>query len=255
MRLLGVINAFNEEDCIDRAITSLSGAGHDVHVFDHGSTDRTAEIAGDLRASVHWVDPAKVGRGKPGKPSRAIWTHVSKWIVSQNAAFGWVTWQAADELIFDGFGKPMSGDALEREVRGGVQVIRPLIMEFWPTVDDKAEADCPDYVERLRWYTVRPRSHAPRFWQLRLTGTMPRGLHRADPALPRYRAEDERWPRGTKVSNNQWQIRHYPIRSLEQARRKILHERPWNPPQYRNFKARQLRNLQRKTQGMKRLAA
>lgn len=256
LKLLGVINAYNEEDCIGRAVRSLVDAEHHVRVFDHASTDRTIEVA--LEAGAHEIELVTVGkapRGRPGKPSRAIWSYVSRSINKFGARYNWVTWQAADELIFDPWGSPISKAGIEREIAGGVQVIRPLIMEFWPTAQDPAEADCPDYVDRLRWYTMRPRSHAPRSWLLKLTGTMPRGLHRADRKLPRYRAEDEVWPPGTRVSNNRWQLRHYPIRTREQAERKIMRERPWNPPQYRAFRRTRLGNLLRPTKGMRRLGA
>ena len=44
MRVLGVIPAYNEADCIANAIAVLSRACDQIDVFDHGSTDETAEI-------------------------------------------------------------------------------------------------------------------------------------------------------------------------------------------------------------------
>ena len=44
MRMLGIIMAYNDEDCIHNAIKCLLKANHEVHVFNHGSTDSTRNV-------------------------------------------------------------------------------------------------------------------------------------------------------------------------------------------------------------------
>lgn len=226
MRTLGVTMAYNEVDCIGNAARCLLGGGHrEVIVFDHGSTDGTAEAAEAAAAGDRRLRVMRVSRRTCNFPQ--LFRRISTFIRSRAGEFDWVTWIAADEILRPPEGGALRPEHLERAWARGVRVIRPLLREFWISDADPSEAEVPDYLHRLRYYRERPEPNCPRGWAIGLTGVMPHGLHR--------RAQD--WPGRPRISHNRWLLDHYPIRSHEQARRKIMHERPWGPEHYRRHRA------------------
>ena len=254
MRLLGIVHAYNEEDCVGSTLRLLLNADHDVHIFDHGSTDGTAEIAHELVAlglKYHRLDREEIPIHVRGQQSPALWQTIGDFIRGQRGTYDWVTWLDADELLRDPAGGLVSRTTIEDEVTRGTQIIRPLLREFWVSdADDEKEED---FRRRLLHFRFRRRCHCPRAWLLRLTPKrMPRCRHIADPRLPSFRLEDGRWPKETKVSNNEWLLDHYPVRSVEQGRRKIQGERPWRPPQYQAFRKRKCQNLVKPSKSMER---
>lgn len=229
--------AYNEEDCIADAVTLLLRAGHDeVHVFDHGSTDDTANICYRIRRRddhlhYHHVSRSEVPPADSnGRQSRGIWERIGAFIRGRAERFDWVTWMAADEIIRQPDGELMTKAAIEAEISRGVEVIRPLIRCFWITRGDRPAERA--HLERLRHYRPNALGHAPRCWQIDLTPEpIPIGLHVQDRrAGQKIHPWYGYWPAGTAISNNKWLLDHYPIRTIEQGRRKIMREREWISP-------------------------
>ena len=50
-RLLGVLLCYNDGDLVDEAVRYLREQGHDVVVWDHGSTDETPDVLRSLGGS------------------------------------------------------------------------------------------------------------------------------------------------------------------------------------------------------------
>lgn len=210
MKLLGVVMAYNEADIVHLSLGCLLHANHDVHLFDHGSTDGTAEVARHMGATVHRVDRGAV-------PFHRLWRHISAFIRRQTS-YDWVTWLAADEFLRQPDGAPLTEYALRRRRSRGICVIQPVVREFWPT-DADPSAGPPEH--RLRRYRMRPNMAAcPRSWLRELTGNMPFGLHRPPTAWPIARR---------RITQRRWILDHYPLRTIEQARRKVLRERAARP--------------------------
>jgi glycosyltransferase involved in cell wall biosynthesis len=214
MKALGVVMVYNEADIVGLAVSSLVDAGHEVHVFNHGSNDGSGDVA--LAAGAHQIHPIP-----RTTPLFKIWSIISQWIKdTQERKFDWITWQAADEVLRPPADTPMRNEDLDVAAAKGIDVIEPRIKLYWPTVAD--DMDEPDVVERLQHYRwikspIRPNNYVPRSWRSGLTGKMPPGLHR-------YPA---RWGGKAKVlvDRNHWILEHRPIRSVEQARRKVMKER------------------------------
>ncbi len=228
--MLGVITVWNEADCVANALNCLLESEHDVHVFDHGSTDGTPDILiGFGRAiTVHRLDRRRV-------PFVGLFKHISNWIAGQRQ-HDWITFLPADELLFPPNREPLRRAHIEKARRQGVQVIDPLIRRFWISTADKP--DEPNYLERLRHFILAAGRHCPRGWLRELTRIMPHGLHR-QPWLSKGRrpkgtpwpggiGANVYWPKGTKISRDKWQLDHYPVRSLEQGQRKVR-EYPQGP--------------------------
>lgn len=231
MRILGVTLAYNEEDCIGNTIAILKRCCDGIMVFDHGSTDNTLSIAQEADVNTFSFDRSKFPpKDRSGRQTSEVWQLVARWILCQNNYFEWVVWLDADEILRTPQGKlPTKTDIEHAATIEGVNVIRPLIREFCMT---KVDSEGNDYLHRLRYYRKNELGHAPRAWSICLTPeNVPPGRHIQDPSTgkkvhPFYLF----WPEGTKVSNNKWLLDHYPFRSREQAKRKVLHDRNWITP-------------------------
>ncbi len=213
LKCLGIMLVYNDGDCVQNALRCMVDAGHEVHAFDHGSTDETADIIKSMNGvTYHRIDRRK-------KTFNYCWTGISRFIGAMALEFDWVTWIAADEFLRDPLGQPLSIEAIELERSAGIRVIRPVVREFWLT---EADGDDPDPMRRMRHYRMRPNmGPCPRSWELRLTRIMPFGLHRPNAGWGVSVAA---------ISDRRWTVDHYPIRSMGQARRKIMRER--NPRPY-----------------------
>lgn len=262
MRILGVVMAYNEADCVANALLSLAeGALDEIHLFDHGSTDATASVVLPIRrrgfpVHYHHVDRNEVPPTTPrGRQSPAIWQHIGAFIRQRAGSFDWVVWQAADELIRSPDGRLITAGAIEAEVELGTEVIRPLLRDFWITTGDTTGGN-GDYLSNVRYYRENALGHCPRAWRIGLTpDPVPIGLHIQDPAIrPLVHPWYGWWPQGTAVSNNRWLLDHYPIRSVAQGRRKILKEREWISPAgrrpYEALRRGKLRRLVRRPETM-----
>ena len=230
MRLLGITMAYNEQDCIANALRLLLDSGHEVHVFDHGSTDKTEQICLDhVKDGVfyHYINRAIIPASIKGVKSPALWRYLGKFARSVRSQFDWVTWLAADEILRLPDGSLPTARAFEREMEKGTQVIRPLVREFRMTDADVRSQK--DFRMRLCHYVVNWKAHSPRGWLTEMTPrVMPDGLHIQDRATgKRVRPRYGFWPAGTRVSNNTWLLDHYPLRTVEQATRKVMKERNW----------------------------
>lgn len=221
MRLLGIIHAHNEEDVIARSMSMLLESGHHVHVFDHNSTDGTADIVQDQPGVAYH-------RARTSFP--ALFNHVAAFI--NRKPHDWVTWMDADELLRDPDGNLVSRQAIKEEWKAGIGVIRPLVREFWLTDADNQEQE--DHVQRLRHFRYRKKLMAPRSWLRRLTGTRFRqGRHRSD----------LEWYGRPTVNAEQWLLDHYPVRTVEQATRKIMDKRWAKRSYYQKYRAVSCQNL------------
>lgn len=236
MRALGIVHAYNEADVIGTALGVLVRCSDEVHLFDHGSTDQTPSIAYQwvkrLGVRYHVLDRKEVPiKGPDGKQRPDLWQRIADFIRARADGFDWVTWIDADEIVRDPTGQLATKEAIARELDRGVQVIRPLWREFWPTCRD-VDVE-PHFARRLRIYRENRLTHSPRGWIPALTPKrIPIARHLQDmterPQLvhPWY----GRWPQGIKVSNNAWLLDHYPFRTPEQWRRKVMRERDWFTP-------------------------
>ncbi len=232
MKILGVIIAYNEEDCIGNAVRALRRCCDVVDVLDHGSTDDTGDIARDEGASVWLIDRKRVPPAdENGAQSIGLWRETAEHIRRNIGGADWVVFNSADDLLREPDGRLATHEGIEREAARGTEVIRPLIRLFDMTRSDDPEDVC-EYLCRMNRYKENRRGHSPRAWRIDLTPEeLPLGGHIQDPSIvPKVHDFYGVWPEGTVVSNNEWLIDQYPFRSRAQAERKILHERAWISP-------------------------
>lgn len=239
-KVLGTVLAYNEADCIGATVAAMSRACDKIIVFDHGSEDSTGAVA---KAACNCVEVVHISRGacpsvdKSGVQSSLPWRMVATRILLDDS-FDWVVWMDADELLRTPDGRIPEKRDIEAV---GVDVIRPLIREFFPSVEYGFPPETDDPYAGFVYYRENPLGHAPRAWRRELTPAhVPPGRHIQDRATgakvhPFY----EYWPVGITVSNNEWLLDHYPFRSREQSERKVLRDRNWITPlgerKYQNY--------------------
>jgi glycosyltransferase involved in cell wall biosynthesis len=236
MKVLGVVHAYNEEDCVDNAVRCLTQAGIDTVLFDHGSTDATRERAKEAGARIYPVDRDTVPMtDADGKQTARLWNHIAGYLRYFRAAgiYDWTVWLDADEILRQPDGKLVTVRALEQAAER-FDVIRPLIRAFSPTKGDGREGN---YLRRIRNYREGRPGHAPRAWKIEvMPEDLPIARHLQDPATgDKLHWWYGYWPEGTRVSNNVWLLDHYPIRTTEQMRKKVR-DRDWiSPPGTRPY--------------------
>ena len=212
LSILGIIQAYDEVDIISDTISYLAPAVDDLIVFDHGSTDGTLDLI-----------PPSMLRSIPRSGIDKVFPHISHFIAEQK--HDWVIWQAADEILRGPLDQPLVHATVEAEEAMGVQVIDPIVRNFWPsTVDPLFDPKMPFY-ERLRYFTDGDlQLPTPRAWVRSLTGNMPFGLHRAPHAvkcpIPNIPPSEANWPPDTRIDRS-WLLHHYPLRSEAQATAKL----------------------------------
>lgn len=233
MRIIGIMPAYNEEDVIRDSCRALARYCDEVHVFDHGSTDKTPLVleamSRETGTFVHRLDRTEIPPvDKEGHQSFALWEHLAAFAISQVSRFDWLVWSDADDFLREPDGRLATHEGIERVAAQGFQVIRPLIRIFTRTDKDPSEGS---YFKRIRYFRTVPRGHAPRAWEIGLTPPdLPAGAHIQDPAtLPKTYDFYHLWPAGTRVLNNVWLNDQYPFRSDEQMQGK-LDSRNWISP-------------------------
>ena len=212
MRLLGIIMTYNDGDCIHNSIECLLNSGHDVHVFDHGSTDMTHKVLEKYPINVIPVSRQEYPNFTvPG--TNNIHHRVTTYILSKRHEFDWVTWIDADEIILSHDKSNIKND-IKKANTDGYQGLKSNLREYWCTeTDDETEAD---YLKRIRNYVELGCDYGGgvnRCWNIDITPTMTEATLR------------HTFFQGKHISPVKTILKHYPIRDIDQGYNKINHNR------------------------------
>ncbi len=212
IRACAILATYNEADIIEESVKKLIAGGVDVFVIDNGSTDRTAEILAPL-----------VGRGvvdirtvKFHEDGREIydWTSIlrMKEDLSKQLGFDWFLHVDADEIRYSPWPHLSLCEGLDRVDRSGYNLVNFKLFNFrlkhdLPVSSDY-ERDMPDYSagEYFNQYQVKAWKAHPEIDIASFGGHIAR---RPD----------------ARIYPTRFIHKHYPVRSLEHGRRKILQER------------------------------
>ncbi|MCG3135008.1 MAG: hypothetical protein HMLKMBBP_02501 [Planctomycetes bacterium] len=203
---LAVLLCYNDDDMLAPVIAHLAANRHDVVVWNHGSEDRTGEIAlahlGRGVVEYQAIDRAEV-------PFKALYETCSRYLAAEYAGrYEWLSWPDQDEIL-EGpdLARPYHEHVAEA-LAAGIDWVEFDNFVFWFTdEDDAAEPDPVKRIRRYNLYVCPPRIRAWRF-----SRTNVRRLGNSNPI------------EGTKSPVN-WPLRHYPMRSAAQARRRAEHDR------------------------------
>jgi glycosyltransferase involved in cell wall biosynthesis len=203
-RFLGVLLCYNDGDLLEESIGYLLDQSHDVIAWDHGSTDETPAVLDRFRPHLREL------RRLPREfDFYELYGEMSRHLIDAYVGeYDWISWPDQDEFL-EGPSRDRSYHEYLLEAHdAGVDWIRFENFNFWWT-----EADDPSIREttrRVRHYSLWPNC-PPRIrsWRARVTNIRHFNHNPLD---------------GIQ-SPTPYNLRHYPMRSEEQMRARVLHDR------------------------------
>lgn len=200
LRMLGVLLCYNDGDLVLDAVRYLREMGHHVIAWDHGSTDETPQVLQALRSELveHQTVPRSVDFYE-------LYPRMSEHLLRDYVhSYDWISWPDQDEFL-EGPDRTCSYAQWVEEVAASpYDWVQFNNYNFWWTTDDDPNvASAP---ERVRHYCLFP-GCAPRIRAWRAPATNIRQFNHNPPLGERY----------PELFN----LRHYPMRSKDQMRRRI----------------------------------
>lgn len=203
-RFLGVLLCYNDGDILADSIEQLLSQNHDVVVWNHGSTDETASILERMRGDL--LEVTDISRDVDFYD---LYPLMSRHLLTRYVKdYDWISWPDQDEIL-EGPSRARSyREFLEEAVESSHGWIEFHDFVFWFTGRDDPAVVSP--CERVRHYSLA-RHGAPKIRSWRASATNIRWFNH-------NKAEGSRYP---VVFN----LRHYPMRSAAQMRRRISIDR------------------------------
>ena len=204
LRLLGVLLCYNDGDLVEDAVRYLRDQDHELVVWDHGSTDDTPEILRRLKGDL--VELTTVPRSVD---FYQMYPRMSEHLLKEYIPrYDWISWPDQDEFL-EGPDRQRSYKAWIEEVAGSpYDWVQFNNFNFWWTAAD--DLSVKRAVDRVRHYALFA-DCAPRVRCWRASSTNVREFNHNPPL-------GERYPR-------LFNLRHYPMRSEAQMRRRLETDR------------------------------
>ncbi|HEY5176558.1 MAG TPA: class I SAM-dependent methyltransferase [Terriglobales bacterium] len=222
MRLLGVLLCYNDGDLLEDLVRYLLEQNHDVIVWDHGSTDRTAEVIQSFRSDL--IETRCLPREFD---FYELYPAMSRHLLENYVAgYDWISWPDQDEFLEGPSRLVPYSDSLAEVFESPCNWIQFDNFNFWFTsADDVGVKSAP---ARIRHYALFP-DCAPRIRSWRSSATNIRVFNHNPPL-------GEPWP-------IHFRLRHYPMRSREQMLARLVRDRAGmlrdgNNYHYENMKLR-----------------
>jgi hypothetical protein len=218
-RALAIMPAYNEGDVIGAAIGALVAEGVDVYLLDHRSTDDT------VAAATPWLGrglvrierfPDESGFDDRNK-DEMVWRDILRRVeqVTGEVPADWYLFVNADEFRESPWPGVTLGEGLREVDELGFSAVNFELVNFRPTPQDAFVAG-QDVREHLRFY------EPPGPYDL-LQVKAWKG--QAQPVNLHHHGGHDVLFEGKRVFPVPFVLRHYPIRSAEHGRRKVLAER------------------------------
>ena len=200
LRLLGVILCYNDGDLVVDAVRYLREQGHDLIVWDHGSTDETPEVLRSLSGEL--LELQSVPRSVD---FYGLYPAMSEHLIKEYAGrYDWVSWPDQDEFLEGPDRRRTYREWLEEVAQSPYDWVQFNNYNFWWTKTDDQSAERA--VDRVRHYSLFP-DCGPRIRSWRASATNIRQFNHNPPL-------GERYPR-------LFNLRHYPMRSEVQMARRL----------------------------------
>ncbi|MGH9107542.1 MAG: glycosyltransferase family 2 protein [Acidimicrobiales bacterium] len=200
LRLLGVLLCYNDGDLVEDAVRYLREQGHELVVWDHGSTDETPGLLEGLRGEL--VELSSIPRSVDFYGLyQAMSAHL---LANYVGRYDWVSWPDQDEFL-EGPDRTRSYQEWLGEVASSPYDWAQFNnYNFWWTAED--DPGVTRAVERVRHYSLFA-DCGPRVRCWRASATNVREFNHNPPLGQRY-----------PVFFN---LRHYPMRSEAQMLRRL----------------------------------
>jgi len=204
LRCLGVLLCYNDGDLLEESISYLLEQDHDLVIWDHGSTDETPAVLERLRNEC--VEIRSVPREFD---FYELYPAMSRHLISDHIRnYDWISWPDQDEFL-EG---PVRGRSYREHLleasESGVDWVEFENYNYWFTDEDDPSVTAP--TKRVRHYALR-QDCPPRIrsWRAAVTN------------IRRFNHN----PLDGRPSPRRFRLRHYPMRSLDQARARVLRDR------------------------------
>jgi glycosyltransferase involved in cell wall biosynthesis len=199
-KFLAVLLCYNDDDILEGAVRYLREQGHDVIAWDHGSTDETPTILRRLRSEL--VELTTIPRDfdfyklYPSMSENLKANYVKR--------YDWISWPDQDEIL-EGPNRSRSyREWLNEAYESRYDWIQFRNMNYWWTSsDDPSVTSSLERVRHYSWFS----DCSPRIRSWRSSATNERIFNHNPP-------EGEQLP-------TLFNLRHYPMRSEDQMRRRI----------------------------------
>jgi hypothetical protein len=215
VRVLAIVNVYNEADIVGDTVAHLRRQGVDVLAVDNWSTDDSyARIA-----AIAARDPRVRVVRFPAEPSdRYEWKRLLENVEAEAAAsgFDWIIHNDADELRYPPWPGLTLAEAFARVDALGYNAVDFTVADFRFLAGDVPEPAAVE--ERLRWFEFGRRPG--HFVQIKAWRQVPGERHALAPSGGHAIDRPAR-----RVFPLKFLVKHYPLRSEEQAQRKIHHDR------------------------------
>jgi glycosyltransferase involved in cell wall biosynthesis len=218
-RVVAFVPTYNESDIIPHTLRYLTAQGVDVYVIDNWSTDNTVERVREF-----------TGRGligiekfPPDGPTQTYeWRQMLGRVeqLARQIEADWFVLHDADERRHTPWRATDLRAGLHHVDRRGYNCVDHVVVNFWPTGEDIDTAR--DVEPQLRYFSLS--DHPGHYHQRKAWKNTGCAVSLASSA-----GHDVRFP-GRLVYPFKFLLKHYPIRSEEHGRRKVLAERVprWN---------------------------
>ncbi|HTW06164.1 MAG TPA: glycosyltransferase family 2 protein [Acidimicrobiales bacterium] len=203
-RLLGVLLCYNDGDLVEDAVGYLAGEGHDVVVWDHGSTDATPEVLKRLRPEI--LELRTIPRSVD---FYGLYQMMSQHLIDEYVAkYDWVSWPDQDEFLEGPDRARPYREWVEEVIASPYDWVQFNNYNFWWTPADDPNTERA--LDRVRHYSLFG-DCGPRVRAWRASCTNIREFNHNPPLGERY----------PKLFN----LRHYPMRSEAQMARRLQQDR------------------------------
>ncbi len=205
-RFLAILLCYNDADVLPPVLDHLIANRHDVVTWNHGSSDNTADVCRDYlgRGVIEYQD-----LDRDEVPFKDLYGLCARYLVrAYGPRYDWLSWPDQDELL-EGpdLTRPYHEQVTELLASGHDWVEFDNFVFWFTDDDDETERDPVKRLEHYNLYVCPARVRAWRF-----ACTNERRLGNSNPID------------GRKAPAN-WPLRHYPMRTLEQARRRATVDR------------------------------
>lgn len=204
IRKLGVVLCYNDGDLLEESVRSLREQNHDLVVWNHGSTDETADVIELLRGEI--LETRFIPRDfdfyelYPAMSRHLLNHYVQK--------YDWISWPDQDEFLEGPSRLRGYADSLQEVFESACDWIQFNNFNYWFTSED--DVRIKGARERIRHYALFP-DCAPRIRSWRSSATNIRVFnHNAPLGNP--------WP-------VRFNLRHYSMRSASQMMARLMRDR------------------------------
>ncbi len=205
VKMLCVLNCYNEADILEDNINYMLGNHHDILIWDHGSDGVTARVLD--RYDDAFIERKFVPRSFD---FRQLYPLISRHLIKNYAKrYDWISWPDQDEILEGPDRKKPYFEYIKDVFYSPYNYIQFNNFIYWYTEEDDPSIASP--ARRVRRYSLMPFC-GPRIRSWRASVTNIR-LYNHNPV------------RGQKYPVN-FNLRHYPARSRQQIENRLFVDRP-----------------------------